>query len=129
LLLDTHIALWAVILDPRLSAMARDLIGDTNNDVFVSVATIWEIAIKTGLTRGAKTDMPINSTRAIELFQASGYRLLDIAPAHAAAVEALPKFHADPFDRMLIAQAITEPLRLLTHDIQVMRYSDVFIYV
>ena len=128
-LLDTHIGLWAVADDPRLPARARELITEPTNDVFVSVANLWEIAIKHALGRGGVNDMPISGQDALEYFREAGYMLLDIVPAHAVAVEGLPQLHADPFDRMLVAQALTVPLRLLTHDLRVARYSDTVILV
>ncbi len=121
LLLDTHIALWAIADSPRLKVTARRLIQAPENEVFVSAATVWEIAIKHGLGRG---DMPISGETALVYFRDAGYRLLPVSPEHAAAVENLPQHHADPFDRLLIAQALTEPLRLLTHDATVASYSD-----
>lgn len=120
LLLDTHIALWAIADSPRLSAQARQLILAPANTIYVSAASIWEIAIKHGLGRG---DMPISGAQSIGYFQAAGYRLLSVQPEHAAAVETLPPIHADPFDRLLVAQALTEPLRLITRDETVARYG------
>jgi PIN domain nuclease of toxin-antitoxin system len=128
-LLDTHIGLWAVTDDPKLPARARELIMEPTNDVFVSVANLWEIAIKHALARGGVNDMPISAQAALGYFREAGYMLLDIAPAHAVAVEGLPQLHADPFDRMLVAQALTVPLRLLTHDLRVAGYSDTVILV
>lgn len=124
LLLDTHIALWAVSDDPRLSPKARELIAAPRNLIWVSAASIWEIAIKHGLGRG---DMPVSGAEALEYFMQSGYRMLPVSPEHAAAVEALPVHHQDPFDRLLVAQSLAEPLRLLTHDTTVARYSDAII--
>ena len=73
--------------------------------------------------------MPISAREALGYFHGAGYALLDIAPAHAVAVEALPVLHADPFDRILVAQALTVPLRLLTRDARVAHYSDTVIMV
>jgi PIN domain nuclease of toxin-antitoxin system len=73
--------------------------------------------------------MPISAHDALGYFRAAGYALVDIVPAHAVAAEALPMLHADPFDRILIAQALTVPLRLLTHDARVARYSDTVVMV
>jgi PIN domain nuclease of toxin-antitoxin system len=129
LLLDTHIALWAVTDDARLSPRARALIGDPENDVFVSAATIWEIAIKHALARGGSNDMPVSGAEALRYFRDAAYEMVDIAPADAAAVETLPTLHADPFDRLLIAQALTVPFRLLTHDPRVAGYSPSIIMV
>ena len=128
-LLDTHIGLWAVTDAPKLPARARELIMEPTNDVFVSVANLWEIAIKHALARGGVNDMPISAQAALGYFREAGYLLLDVVPAHAVAVEGLPPLHADPFDRMLVAQALTVPLRLLTHDLRVARYSDTVILV
>ncbi len=129
LLLDTHIALWAIVGDSRLSAKARDLIADPANEIVVSAASLWEIAIKHALARGAPNDMPISGLEALGYFRDAGYELLDISPAHVVAVESLPMLHADPFDRILVAQALSVPLRLLTHDPKVAAYSDTVIAV
>lgn len=118
-LLDTHIALWAVTDHPGLTPHARQLISDAQN-VFVSAASIWEIAVKHTLGRG---NIGFSGGEALEAFTAAGFELLSISAQHAAAVDALAPLHADPFDRMLIAQAQTEPLHLLTHDAQLARYS------
>ena len=126
LLLDTHVALWALADSPRLSDRARALIESPAATVWVSAATVWEIAIKHGLGRG---DMPVSGQEALDYFRASGYRLLAVQPEHAAAVETLPAHHADPFDRILVAQALIEPMRLLTHDSTVARYLDTIIQV
>ena len=92
----------------------------------VSAATVWEIAIKYAL---ARTDMPISGTEALDWFLRAGYDLLPIAPEHAAAVERLPDHHRDLFDRLLVAQAQTEPLRLLSRDPLVIRYGEAVIAV
>lgn len=126
LLLDTHIALWAVADSPRLPETARSVILAPQNEVWVSAASIWEISIKHALGRGG---MPISGTEAVHWFTVSGYRDLPITSTHAAAVDALPAIHRDPFDRILIAQAQTEPLRLVTHDEVIAQYSDVVMVV
>jgi len=126
LLLDTHIALWAITDDPKLSQLARGLIASPDNFVWVSAASVWEIAIKRALGRG---DMPVSSQQALEFFKQSGYRSLPIDAAHASVGENLPAHHQDPFDRILVAQALTEPMRLITHDAVVARYSDTIILV
>lgn len=126
LLLDTHIALWALVDSTRLPTKARELILSPANSVIVSATSVWEIAIKHSLARG---DMPISGQEALDYFQQAGYELLPITPAHAAAVENLPPYHQDPFDRLLVTQALLEPLRLLTHDTNVARYSDTVILV
>ncbi|MBI5900746.1 MAG: type II toxin-antitoxin system VapC family toxin [Rhodocyclales bacterium] len=120
LLLDTQIMLWALTGSARLGSVARGLITDPANDIHVSTASIWEIAIKHALGRG---DMPVSGARAAELCAAAGYRELPVAWRHAVAVESLPPLHADPFDRILVAQAIIEPMRLLSRDATLAGYG------
>lgn len=129
LLLDTHIALWAIADHDNLSAAARTLIDDPDNEIMVSAATIWEISIKHALGRGGPNSMPISGQAALDFFRDAGFDLLAITPAHTAAVETLRPLHADPFDRLLVAQALNVPLRLLTHDQRVAGYSDSIILV
>ncbi len=126
LLLDTHIALWALVDSPRLSVRARDLILAPRSVVWISAATVWEIAIKHSLARG---DMPVSGADAVGYFRAAGYRFLPVEPEHAAAVETLPPHHQDPFDRLLIAQAQVEPMHLLSHDADIARYGELVIAV
>jgi len=129
LLLDTHIALWALVASPRLSVRAGSLISDKQNLIAVSAASIWEIAIKYARNRGIEGDMPISGGEACRLFEGAGFLLLPVAPAHAAAVDELPRTHGDPFDRLLIAQARFESMTLLTHDRKVAAYSDSILLV
>ena len=126
ILLDTHIALWAITDDPRLPEQARKLLLTPQNDIVVSAASVWEISIKHALGR---LSMAVSGSDALDYFKESGYRLLPVAPEHAAFVEQLPLHHNDPFDRILVAQALCEPLRLLTHDAEIARYSDMVIFV
>jgi PIN domain nuclease of toxin-antitoxin system len=126
LLLDTHVALWAITDNPKLSQKARDLIASPKTNVWVSAANVWEIAIKHSLGRG---DMPVSGRDAMRYFQESGYRFLPVEAEHAVAVEELPAHHQDPFDRILVAQALVEPMRLLTHDPLVALYSDTIIKI
>lgn len=120
LLLDTHVALWALAGSEKLGLVAQKLILDSNNEVFVSAATVWEISIKRGLGRG---DVPVSGERALELFALAGYRELTVTQRHAALVETLPAIHADPFDRILVAQATAEGMSLLSRDVTVVRYG------
>ena len=92
---------------------------DERNVIWVSAVSIWEISIKHSLRRG---DMPVSGKDALGYCRSAGYRWLDIRPEHAAAAEDLRAIHADPFDRLLVAQALTEPMKLLTHDAVVARY-------
>ena len=121
LLLDTHVALWAITDSPKLPKAARELIASPKTVVWISAASVWEIAIKHALGRG---DMPVTCQDASRYFQESGYRFLPIEPEHASAVEWLPAHHQDPFDRILIAQALVEPMRLMTHDPMMARYNE-----
>ncbi|TSE19449.1 PIN domain protein [Tepidimonas alkaliphilus] len=120
LLLDTHVALWALTDSPRLSARARELIESPRATIWISAATLWEITIKHALARG---DMPVSGVEALRYFEAAGYRFLPVSPEHAVAVADLPPLHADPFDRLLVAQARVEPMRLLTHDATLAHYG------
>ena len=126
LLLDTHVALWAITDSPRLPEKVRQLIASPRNTIWVSAASVWEIGIKHSLGRG---DMPVSAADALRYFQEAGYRLLPIEAEHAAAVEQLPQHHADPFDRILVAQAMVEPMRLMTHDKTVAFYSELIITI
>lgn len=126
LLLDTHVALWAITDSPKLPQKARDLIASPKTTVWVSAASVWEIAIKHALGRG---DMPVSGRDAARYFAESGYRFLVIEAEHVLAVEDLPRHHQDPFDRILVAQARVEPMRLMTHDPLLARYSDTILKI
>lgn len=118
LLLDTHIALWAIADHERLSVRARTMMTDAT-EVYVSAVSVWEIAIKRALGK-----IDVDTSTFADAVRASGFRSLAITDQHAAGVQALPLHHADPFDRLLVAQAISEPLRLLTADSQLEPYSE-----
>lgn len=105
------------------------MIAEPTNSVAVSAASVWEIAIKHALNRGRPTDMPVSGPQALAFFRAAGYEMLAISAEHAAAVQALPDLHRDPIDRLLVAQALHEPLRLITHDAVVKAYSDSFVLI
>jgi PIN domain nuclease of toxin-antitoxin system len=120
LLLDTHIALWALTDDPRLPDAARSLIMDVGNRVFTSVASMWEIAIKHAL----KPDrIPLSGTEYLHFCEQAGYESLPIRESHVTALESLPAVHSDPFDRILVAQARAESLVFLTHDAALAAYG------
>jgi PIN domain nuclease of toxin-antitoxin system len=125
-LLDTHIALWAITDDARLSTKARELMLAPRSTLWVSAVSVWEIAIKRGLGRSF---MPVSGKEALNYFRQAGYQLLSIEPEHTTMVEELANHHQDPFDRLLVAQALAEPMRLITHDATVARYSDTIILV
>ena len=126
LLLDTHIALWAITDSPKLPLKARELILSPKATVWISTASVWEIAIKHSLDRG---DMPVSGQDAVRYFRESGYRFLAVEAEHAVAVEELAAHHQDPFDRILVVQALVEPMRLMTHDPLVALYSDTIIKI
>ena len=121
LLLDTRIFLWAVAGSPRLKPAARRLI-ESAEQVYVSAASIWEIAIKAQL--GKIEAEPQALTDAIA---ASGFLELGVRATHAAGVARLAVHHTDPFDRLLVAQALAEPLRLLTADAALVQYGDIVV--
>jgi PIN domain nuclease of toxin-antitoxin system len=121
LLLDTHVLLWALDGSPRLKAAMWDLLEERANEVLFSAASIWEIAIKARLGR---TDF---ATRPEEIAQAAretGFIELPVRADAAARVADLPLHHRDPFDRLLVAQAMTGPMRLYTADPILRRYSE-----
>jgi PIN domain nuclease of toxin-antitoxin system len=123
LLLDTHIYLWAVANSPKLKAATRRLIQEAD-EVYISAASIWEVAIKSRL--GKLTIDPQELAAAIE---PSGFSELPVRASHAAAVGSMALHHNDPFDRLLLAQALAEPLRLVTADAVLAQYSDIVLLV
>lgn len=117
LLLDSHVVLWWLDDPQRLAAPVRVAISDPTNDVFFSPASIWELGLK--VTRG-KLKLPPNLTNALEK---DSIVELPITSQHAARSSMLPMIHLDPFDRLLIAQALCEGLVLATRDDMIMRYD------
>lgn len=124
LLLDTHILLWCLVNDPALPAPAWTLVADPANDKYVSPISLWEIAIK---ARTGK--LPVDIDEVLAAVEKSAYIPLLFTFVHAAAVARLPDHHRDPFDRALIAQALSEPLRLLTHDRALAAYGNIVMLV
>lgn len=119
LLLDTHLLLWAANDSVRLSAKARRLINDPLNDLLFSSASLWEIAIKNSQGKaGFQVDPRLFRRNLLD----NGYVDLPITGAHAIAIDGLPPIHKDPFDRILVAQAMTEGITLLTVDSLVAKY-------
>lgn len=121
LLLDTHTFLWFVWDDPNLSSKAKAFIEDGTNRKLVSIATCWEIAIKAGLKRLALGESA--ATFLPRQLATNGFEVLGIELAHATLVETLPPHHKDPFDRMLVAQAIIGGLVLVSADTILERYG------
>lgn len=124
ILLDTHLMLWWLTSDRRLPKQAERLIADSDNEVYVSAASVWEIAIKSALGR-----IEGDVTEIEAALEPSGLVQLQINGKHAVQVSKLPLYHQDPFDRMLVAQSLVEPMRLLTHDRILERYGEMVILV
>ncbi len=116
-LLDTHIVLWSLAVPERLSTAARNTI-ESAEEIYVSSVSIWEISIKSGL---GKLDVDVDEL--LGWLASLKIVSLPVTWSHARALRELPLHHRDPFDRMLIAQAVTEPLHLLTADVQLKPYS------
>lgn len=115
-LLDTHVLLWALARPARLSASTRKKIAAA--DVYVSAASIWEISIKSKLGK-----LQADSDEILAAIEPAGFTLLPITGDHAAKVAHLPSLHKDPFDRMLAAQCLVEPMILFTNDATLTRYG------
>ena len=121
LLVDTHLLLCAAASSSQLRREARALIEDSDNEVYYSAASIWEIAIKSALGRN---DFRVDVPALLAALPRTGFVELSVTGAHAARVAELANIHRDPFDRLLIAQSIVEPLTLLTNDALLARYWD-----
>jgi PIN domain nuclease of toxin-antitoxin system len=120
LLLDTHLLLWAAEEPGRLSPAARKLMKDAGNELMFSAASFWEIAIKRSLGR---SDFRLDPRLLRRGLLDNGYSELLIGSDHALAIDGLPRLHKDPFDRILIAQAMVEGITLLTADPLVAQYA------
>ena len=118
-LLDTHLVLWWMADHPRLSRHARDLIADDDNDVAISVASLWEIALK-----AARHSIQADPGEVERAARAGGFGILAIEARHVHTLRALPALRGDPFDRMLVAQARAEPRYLLTADRALRGYGE-----
>jgi PIN domain nuclease of toxin-antitoxin system len=119
LLLDTHLILWAAGDPDRLSAEARGLVDNPDNEPLFSAASLWEVAIKRGLGRD---DFKVDARVLRRSLLDNGYGELPIVSDHVVAIESLPTIHKDPFDRILVAQATVEGVTLLTSDSLVAQY-------
>jgi PIN domain nuclease of toxin-antitoxin system len=121
LLLDTHLLLWAAGQPDRLSDAARVVLLDPRNSLFFSVASIWEIVIK---RRIGRDDFKIDAYRLRKMLIVNGYTELSITAEHVLRGDSLPMLHKDPFDRLLVAQARSEAMQLLTVDSAVIQYGE-----
>lgn len=119
LLLDTHVLIWAAGFPDRISAEGRDLIADTENELFFSAASLWEVAIKSALGR---EDFAVDARLLRRGLLDNDYSELPVMSEHAVAIGGLPAIHKDPFDRLLIAQSMVEGITLLTTDDLVGQY-------
>ena len=120
LLLDTQALLWFVLDDPKLSAKAKALIADPANDIEISPASYWEIAIKISI---GKYHLPESLDSFFEReLGANAFRILSIKPRHVAPLTSLPFYHRDPFDRLLVAQAMVESIAIISSDLALDNY-------
>lgn len=117
-LLDTHIFLWSLNNDVKLKGSVKKILVDPDELIYISVVSAWELSIKSKTHPGFKLRTPIK-----EAFNILGFEILPIFFEHALAVEKLPYYHKDPFDRILIAQALVENLTLITSDQKIWKYK------
>lgn len=120
LLLDTHLLLWAAGQPERLSAKAKKLLSDPGNELLFSAASLWEIAIKNTLGR---PDFRVDPRILRRALLDNGYLELPVTGQHAVGIDSLPSLHKDPFDRLLLSQALVEGVTLLTRDEELARYA------
>lgn len=125
-LLDTHLIIWAMVGSARLSVLARTLLGDSNNVFHVSSASVWETAIKHAMKPKA---IPVTADQMVRFCRDSGIIELPVRHVHSQHVSLLPLHHNDPFDRMLVAQAQVENLKLMTHDTKLPPYGNAILTV
>lgn len=118
-LLDTHLLLWAAEGSPNLPNTIKEIINDKNNTLYFSAASLWEISVKNGLAKGFYVDGKMLRRGLLE----NGYHEIHITSEHAITVESLPPIHKDPFDRILIAQAIHEGIYFVTVDQMIKAYG------
>ena len=120
MLLDTHAVIWFLKGNEKMPKTTRNVIRNFENRKYVSIASIWEVAIKSSSGK-LKLDNDINGF--IETIENNGFLLLDITPDHVKAVAELPFIHRDPFDRILIAQATSEDMAIITIDENIAKYN------
>ncbi len=120
ILIDTHILIWHLEGDEQLSPDRRLLITDPENVIFVSIASFWEVAIKSSL---GKLSLSRSISEIFAEVDSSATSLLAIEPSHTLQVSSLPFHHKDPFDRMIIAQALVEDLSLVSNDVNFATYG------
>ena len=126
ILLDTHVAIWAIMDSPRLSEEARNYIVDPDNTIYYSAVSAWEVLLK---HNSSKNNLPVTPEEFIEYCDDSGYVALNMKPKHIITATGLDtseadKHHNDPFDRLLLAQAKSENFTFLTHDEKIPLYKE-----
>ena len=125
-LVDTHLLIWTVLDSAKLSDKAKNILEEDDNEYYFSAASVWEIALK---RQKHPEQFPFTATAAKDLFLAAGFIERAVSSKHSAAVEDLPHLHGDPFDRLLVAQAQCDGMKLLTHDRMIVQYGDVAVEV
>ena len=125
-LLDTHIVIWAMVGSAKLSDMAYSILREPTNVFYVSAASIWEVAIKHSVKPDA---VPVTAEQMIRFCRNSGVVELPVSFEHSQVVGSLPMLHNDPFDRILVAQAMAENLSLVSHDNRLPPYGDFVVSV
>jgi len=121
ILLDTHLLLWSMVDSRRLSSEVTDQLLNPDNTIYYSAASLWEIAIKAAMRR---KDFKVDPADLLAALRESGFTELPVSALHAAGVAKLPDIHKDPFDRLLVAQSMAEPMTLLTNDALLAKYWD-----
>ncbi len=124
LLLDTHILLWALAGDQRLSKKAAKLISDPQNEILVSAVSLWEVGVKHSMGR-----ITVSPEILVEAIASTGFQELAVTFDHCISVSRLPPIHRDPFDRMLVAQSLSVPAILMTHDQTLNKYGSTILLV
>ncbi|TAN65565.1 MAG: type II toxin-antitoxin system VapC family toxin [Methylobacter sp.] len=119
-LLDTHSLIWFLEDDKRLSITARDIINDDNADIYLSIVSIWEMAIKISID---KLKLSQSLKQVIDILEQQSITLLSVKPVHILAVVSLPFEHRDPFDRLLICQALVEDMKFISNEALFLRYG------
>jgi PIN domain nuclease of toxin-antitoxin system len=119
-LVDTHVLIWLAVDSPRMGNLARDLLADPDNQIFFSAISIFEIAVKERLS---KRGFEVEASAIRRMMIENDFAELAVTGTHAAHVATLPLFHRDPFDRLLVAQAMMEGFTLMTADEKIAQYS------
>jgi PIN domain nuclease of toxin-antitoxin system len=124
-LLDTHTLIWFLEGDHRLSAAANDIVSDADNDIYVSIVSLWEMAIKISL---GKLQLSQSLEQVIDQLGQQNITLFEVHPTHVLTVLSLPFEHRDPFDRLLIAQALVEDMKFISNEALFLRYGVVRVW-